>query len=75
MAKAKLTLLEMVAYKAVHSADDAPWRCVKCEVLTRHSDDGIIPHLVGAHNLVKDTITTHPDGTMFMVTTEEGTTN
>ena len=45
--------LTMLAYQDIHIINDAPWRCVECEHLTRHTDADIIPHLVGAHNFIE----------------------
>jgi len=46
-----MELIEMVAYEVAHVTGDPPWRCTACEVLTKHTHEGLIPHLVGAHNL------------------------
>jgi uncharacterized C2H2 Zn-finger protein len=41
--------IEMVGYMAAHRTDEAPWRCVACEKLTKHSDKDIMEHMAGAH--------------------------
>ncbi len=57
--------IEMCAYQAMHFDGGPPWRCVLCESLTRHTDEGIMPHLVDAHNALAAQIRTELDG-MFL---------
>ena len=61
----ELDLIEMVAYQAIHTTEDFPWRCMLCEKLTRHSQDGMILHLTGAHNIIKESVF-KDDGSMFV---------
>lgn len=63
---------EMVAYQSAHITDETPWRCMLCEKLTKHTHDGVVPHLMGAHNLLKDSILKDSDG-MFVLSTENKT--
>ena len=60
-----MELITMMAYTAAHATDEAPFRCVACEHLTRHSHEGIIPHLVIAHNLTKNELSIDKDGNVF----------
>jgi hypothetical protein len=55
-------LIEMLAYTTLHAGGETPWRCVACEVITRHTEDGIMPHLVGAHNADAKRIRFDADG-------------
>ena len=55
----------MLAYSAAHLTDDVPFRCVACERLTKHSADGIIPHLVAAHNIPERELSIDKDGCVF----------
>jgi len=61
----ELDLIEMVAYQAIHTTEDFPWRCMLCEKLTKHSHDDMLPHLVGAHNLIESSVF-KDDGSMFV---------
>lgn len=55
----------MLAYSAAHRTDEVPFRCVACEHLTKHSADGIIPHLVAAHNIPECELSIDKDGCVF----------
>jgi len=41
----------MCAYIAAHSTDINPWRCVVCDKISHHSEDGIMKHLTNDHEL------------------------
>ena len=61
----ELTVMEMVGFTAAHRTDEVPFRCVICEYLTRHSPEGIIPHMVGAHNLSAAELSIDHEGNVF----------
>ena len=61
----ELTVLELVGYTASHRTDDVPFRCVICEYLTKHSHEGIIPHMIMAHNLSAAELSIDNDGNVF----------
>ena len=60
-------VLNMVGYRAAHTVDEVPFRCVVCERLTRHSSDDIIPHIVAAHNIPEAELSIDKDGNVFHV--------
>jgi hypothetical protein len=49
-----MVVTEMCAYPVSHLTDELTWRCVVCEDLTKHSEEGIIPHLVSDHGLKRE---------------------
>jgi uncharacterized C2H2 Zn-finger protein len=55
-------VIEMCAYLAVHITSDDPWRCVVCDEITRHAEDGIMPHLTEAHGMDKGRLKKDKDG-------------
>ena len=57
--------IEMIAYKTKSGSEDEPWRCVVCDTLTRHTDEGIEPHLISVHDILNTRIKRHSDGTIF----------
>lgn len=63
--------LMMVGYLASHITDDVPFRCVVCEHLTKHSHDGIIPHMIGAHNFSKAELSIDKDGGVFRTSIQD----
>ncbi len=56
-----VTIIEMVAYLAAHAVDYTPWRCVLCDVVSKHSEGEIMDHLAG-HGLDKARLRTEKDG-------------
>lgn len=55
--------IEMCAYLAAHGSEDNPWRCVVCDKISKHDDDGIMRHLTEDHGLdVKRLKKEHKDG-------------
>jgi hypothetical protein len=58
-----MIVIEMCAYLSSHATDDTPWRCVACDKISKHAEEGIMRHLTEDHGLdAKRLKKEHKDG-------------
>jgi len=61
----------MVAYKALHNADEDNWRCMRCEKLGKFSEGSILEHLMVEHSMSGASLKQEHGGEIFLYPVEE----